>query len=107
MIGDCGNDEDDGFDILYWWKTTRSKYKVLFLTAKDVLAVPMSTVASESAFSAGSCELDSFRSSLSPNMAEALMCTQDWIRRENQALLVEESMDDILELEAGMFCFNI
>lgn len=41
LVDDCENDEDDGFDILYWWKTTRSKYKVLFLTAKDVLAVPM------------------------------------------------------------------
>lgn len=107
LVDDCENDEDDGFDILYWWKTRGSKYKVLSLMARDVLAVPVSTVASESAFSAGGRVLDSFRSSLSPRMVEALICTQDWIRREKQALLVEESMDDILELEAGMFCFNI
>ncbi|KAL0724593.1 hypothetical protein Bca4012_039192 [Brassica carinata] len=107
LVDECENDEDDGFDILCWWKTTGSKYKVLSLMARDVLAVPVSTVASESAFSAGGRVLDSFRSSLSPRMVEALICTQDWIRRQNQPLLVEESMDDILELEAELELENI
>lgn len=49
--------------------------------------------------------LDSFRSSLTPTMVEALICTQDWIRRDNQPLVVEETMEDILEMESGMFYF--
>jgi hypothetical protein len=41
--------------------------------------LPVSTVASESAFSTGGRILDSFRSCLSPEMAEALICTQNWL----------------------------
>jgi hypothetical protein len=48
--------------------------------ARDVLAVPISIVASESAFSIGGCVLDSFRSSLYPLTIEAMICTQNWIR---------------------------
>ncbi|XP_019082736.1 PREDICTED: zinc finger BED domain-containing protein RICESLEEPER 2-like [Camelina sativa] len=40
------------FDILHWWNTTGSKYKVLSLMARDMLAIHVSTVTSESAFSA-------------------------------------------------------
>ncbi|XP_028755608.1 zinc finger BED domain-containing protein RICESLEEPER 2-like [Neltuma alba] len=38
------------FDILAWWKVNSSKYKILSLIARDVLAMPVSTVSSESAF---------------------------------------------------------
>ncbi|XP_073224762.1 zinc finger BED domain-containing protein RICESLEEPER 1-like [Cicer arietinum] len=42
-----------GFDILLWWKLSGVKYPKLQTIAKDVLAIPVSTVASESAFSIG------------------------------------------------------
>jgi hypothetical protein len=44
------------------------------------LALPITTVASESAFSTGGRMLDSFRSSLVPNMVETLVCAQNWLR---------------------------
>ncbi|CAJ2651858.1 unnamed protein product [Trifolium pratense] len=47
--------------------------------ARDVFATPVSTVASESAFSTGGRVLDSFRSCLNPEMVEALICTQNWL----------------------------
>ncbi|XP_057756550.1 zinc finger BED domain-containing protein RICESLEEPER 1-like [Arachis stenosperma] len=71
--------EDENFDILAWWKVNASKYRVLSLLARDVLGIPVSTVASESCFSTGGRVLDVFRSSLSPLMAEALICTQSWL----------------------------
>ncbi|GJU35290.1 zinc finger BED domain-containing protein RICESLEEPER 2-like protein [Tanacetum coccineum] len=46
----------------------------------DVLAMPIFTVASESAFSTSGRVIDKFRSSLTPKTAEALICTQDWLR---------------------------
>ena len=39
------------FDILMWWKMNSFRYRVISQIARDVLAIPVSTVASESTFS--------------------------------------------------------
>ncbi|KAA0032874.1 transposase [Cucumis melo var. makuwa] len=39
------------FDILQWWKMNSERFEVLGCMARDILAIPVSTVASESAFS--------------------------------------------------------
>ncbi|GJW46306.1 zinc finger BED domain-containing protein RICESLEEPER 2-like protein [Tanacetum coccineum] len=46
------------------------RFPVLSLLARDVLAIPISTVASESVFSTGGRVLDAFRSSLTPPVVE-------------------------------------
>ncbi|XP_024965995.1 zinc finger BED domain-containing protein RICESLEEPER 2-like [Cynara cardunculus var. scolymus] len=43
--------QDEGFDILMWWKCDGVKFPIMQRIARDVLAIPISTVASESAFS--------------------------------------------------------
>ncbi|KAH9671555.1 BED-type domain-containing protein [Citrus sinensis] len=68
------------FDILTWWKLNGHRYPILSQIAKDVLAIPMSTVASESAFSTRGRVLDPFRSSLTHKIVESLICTQNWLR---------------------------
>ncbi|KAL7208295.1 hypothetical protein ACSBR1_030115 [Camellia fascicularis] len=60
--------------------------------------MPISTVASESAFSTGGRILDPFRSSLSPSMVEALKCTQNWLR-SNLPISLRKAMDDVEEFE--------
>ncbi|CAH1438966.1 unnamed protein product [Lactuca virosa] len=71
----------DNFYVLSWWNRNSGKYPILSQIAKDVLGMPISTVASESAFStSGGRVIDKFRSSLTPKTAEALICTQDWLR---------------------------
>ena len=56
-----------------------SQYHILVELAKDILAIPVSTVASESAFSVGGRFLSPHRSKLLPDTLEALMCAQNWI----------------------------
>jgi len=67
------------FDILNWWKVNSTKFPILAQIARIVLAIPITTVASESAFSTGWRVLDSFRSSLAPGIVEALVCAQNWL----------------------------
>ncbi|KAH9736343.1 protein kinase domain-containing protein [Citrus sinensis] len=43
----------EDFNILSWWKTNANRYSTLARIARDILAIPITTVASESAFSTG------------------------------------------------------
>lgn len=45
--------KDVNFDILEYWKMTVIKYKTLSIMARDILSIPISSVASECAFSIG------------------------------------------------------
>lgn len=90
------------FDILAWWKNKASTYRVLSRMARDVLAIPVSTVASESAFSTGGRILDPFRSSLTPKIVECLVCTQDWFRNAPAPIEVEEHLQELEELDSGI-----
>ncbi|XP_072054757.1 zinc finger BED domain-containing protein RICESLEEPER 3-like [Arachis hypogaea] len=66
--------------------------------ARDVLAMPVSTVASESAFSTGGRVLNNYRSFLTLMTAEALICTQNWLRNSLK-LVLEELIEELEKLE--------
>ncbi|CAN0875214.1 Putative AC9 transposase [Linum grandiflorum] len=68
------------FDILMWWKINDPKYPILQEIARDILVVPITSVASESAFSSGGRLLDPHRSILHESTREALMCTRTWLQ---------------------------
>ncbi|XP_055960935.1 zinc finger BED domain-containing protein RICESLEEPER 2-like [Mercurialis annua] len=89
------------FDILKWWKFNSERFPVLSRMARDILAVPVSTVASESAFSTGGRVLDDFRSCLTPKIVEALICTQDWLRDPSKPVSVEETLEELEKFEEG------
>jgi hypothetical protein len=74
------HDQNDYFDILGWWKLEGTRYPTLRLIARDILAIPITTVASEAAFSTSGRVLSEHRSRLTPKMLEALMCGQSWLR---------------------------
>ncbi|KAF3780232.1 Zinc finger BED domain-containing protein DAYSLEEPER [Nymphaea thermarum] len=79
------------FNILSWWKTNESKYKILARMTRDVLAIPVSTVASESAFSTSKKIINDYRCSTTLENVESLICTQSWIRDASN--LCESSHD--------------
>ena len=67
------------FDILSLWKTNSLKYPTLGKIGRDILAIPVTTVASESAFSTGSRCVSPSRNKLHPRTVDDLVCTQDWL----------------------------
>ena len=48
--------------------------------ARDILAIPITTVASEATFSVGSRVIDTYCTSLAPETVQALLCGGDWCR---------------------------
>jgi hypothetical protein len=69
-------------DVIEWWKVGGFKYTALRKVARDILAIPVTTVASESVFSTSGRIISPNRSRLAPNMVEALMCMQAWARAD-------------------------
>jgi hypothetical protein len=84
-----------GFDVAEWWRVNGNLYPILSKLAKDIFAIPCSTVASENAFSLGKRVVDPFRSSLTPHMVEALVCTSDWLRAEQPNFYKEPTQDEL------------
>lgn len=74
---------DENFNVIAWWKNNSDAYPILSLMARDFLAIPVSTVSSESAFSAAGRILGKNRTSLAPETLEALICAKDWLIRFN------------------------
>lgn len=77
----------DPFDILSWWKLKQAEFPILCKLARDFLCIQVSTVASESAFSAGGRVVDPFHTRLDPEAVQALVCTKDWIKAANNGTL--------------------
>ena len=68
------------------------------MMAKNILAIPP-----ESAFSTSGRLLDVFRSSLAPNIVEALICAQDWLKK-SPLMSIEEEVE-ALQMDQGGFYF--
>ncbi|GKA74796.1 zinc finger BED domain-containing protein RICESLEEPER 2-like protein [Tanacetum coccineum] len=91
-------DKNMHFKILLWWKVNSPRFPILSLMARDLLAIPISTVASESVFSTSGRVLDSYRSSLGDKTIECLVCAQYWLRISLNPEK-NEDMDTIAKIE--------
>jgi hypothetical protein len=67
--------------------------------AKDVLAMPASTVPSESAFSTGGRIIDPLRCSLSTDTVEALICAQSWLHTTHTKVNAREAAEELQSYE--------
>ena len=103
---DEDTEEDfENFDILSLWKFNSLRFSTMEKIARDVLAIPISTVASESVFSTSGRVLDPFRSSLTPKVVESLICAQDWLH-SSSIPNIEEALEDLEQLEGGNLFTN-
>ena len=69
----------ENFNILNWWKINSAKLPTLAKMARDILAVPATTVASKATFSIGGRVINESRASMLPETVEALVTTKDWL----------------------------
>ncbi|XP_026436063.1 uncharacterized protein LOC113333911 [Papaver somniferum] len=96
--------QPDHFDILAWWQANASRYKILSYMARDILAMLVSSVASESAFSTGKRVLTPWRASMSTRTVEALLCTQSFLQKPIALdLLCDYIPNDAVEDEAAIW----
>ncbi|RAL44308.1 hypothetical protein DM860_015668 [Cuscuta australis] len=83
----CDYDDDDDveFDVLGWWKRNEHMFPCLGMLTREVLSVPVSTVAVEQQFSASGNILTDFRSCLSAESLETIVCNRDWLLARRRA----------------------
>ena len=77
-------DRNMKLDVLHFWSTCSLRYPDLSSMARDILTIPVSTVASESTFSVGRRVISPWRSNLKTKTIEALMCLRDWLRASSE-----------------------
>ena len=66
-------------DILSWWKMNKNQFPSLSNMARDILSIPITTVASESCFSMGGRIITKWRAFLKLENAKALVTTRSWL----------------------------
>jgi len=89
-----------------WLKLNGIKYPTLQEIAKDVLAIPITSVASESAFSTSGNILSPHRSRLHWTTLEALMCARSWLwSKENNGMFLNYSFNLHILMNYKSFVF--
>ena len=70
---------NENFDILNYWKEQLVSFPILARMARDILAIPITSVASESSFSMGGRILNKWRNCLSAPHVEVLITSKNWL----------------------------
>ena len=68
--------------MLARWKSVKNKYSLISVIARDILTVPMSTIASKSTFSTDRRILDEKKSRMTSKIIEMLLCYKVWLNIE-------------------------
>ncbi|KAG8472915.1 hypothetical protein CXB51_034804 [Gossypium anomalum] len=91
-------------DVLDYRSKSSVRYNELSLLARDLLAIPISAVASESAFSMGKKVITPLRSSLKPKTVQAVVGLDDWMRAKGFSTEISCKNDNDDE-DDGFWCY--
>ncbi|GKV36286.1 hypothetical protein SLEP1_g44435 [Rubroshorea leprosula] len=76
-------EEDEGstmeINILNWWCNNSSRFPTLGMVARDILAIPLSTIMSSSAFAKDITKIISNYGHQESHIINAIICCQDWL----------------------------
>ena len=86
------------FDILDWWILNASKYPIISNMARDILTIPISTIAFEFAFSISKRILDAFKSSSYFKTVETFVCSQNWLK-EYHIINLQNFLEEVEKYE--------
>ncbi|GJZ92865.1 zinc finger BED domain-containing protein RICESLEEPER 2 [Tanacetum coccineum] len=86
-------------DILQWWKVNGPRFPNVAKMARDILAIQISTVPYEATFSTRGRVFYPYRIRLSTTIMEALICTQDWVRKSRTQFNWDDVEDRIKDDE--------
>ncbi|KAG8500584.1 hypothetical protein CXB51_004492 [Gossypium anomalum] len=81
-------------DVLDYWSKISIRYNELSLLARDLLAILISTIAFESAFSMGKKVITPLRSSFKPKTVQAVVCLDDCMRAKGFSTKIGCKNDD-------------
>ncbi|XP_058765108.1 zinc finger BED domain-containing protein RICESLEEPER 2-like [Vicia villosa] len=95
-------EQSENFDVLLYWKLNEKKFPILSIMARDVLSIPITTVASESSFSIGGRVLTKYRSSTLPEHIQMLICTRSWLYGFPENINDEEDINTMDECNNEM-----
>ncbi|KAL4582872.1 hypothetical protein LXL04_007433 [Taraxacum kok-saghyz] len=87
---------DKGYDILTWWKNNAVWFPIFARMERDILGMQISTIVFESTFSNGRRVITNYRTNLSVVIVEALICTQNWLRKSSLPILDYDEVQDVL-----------
>ncbi|KAL6537797.1 hypothetical protein OROMI_025440 [Orobanche minor] len=99
FFGGSKTPDKPGFNVLHWWRDeARSSFPILRRIARDLLASQISTVASESCFSATGRTLTDKRSRLTPKSIRFCVMWKDMLDAETRTKLKLEEDDDEFDI---------
>ncbi|KAL2897901.1 Zinc finger BED domain-containing protein RICESLEEPER 2 [Bienertia sinuspersici] len=91
-------DKHADFDILKYWSANSPIFPVIARMAKDILAIPITSVASESSFSMEGRVLTKYRSALRTDNVKAFVTMQNWLYGYLKEVEVEECFEVMKEV---------
>ena len=85
-------------NILQYWQSKQFEYPVLSQMARDYLAFPATSAASERVFSNGSDIITNKRNRLAPDTPRYLLCLRSW------GIMIEEEVEEEVDETPSIVC---